>query len=57
MLITFIAIAALIGAVLGGYRARKRGGEILDILQYGFGHAMAFGLVTLIGALILDWFI
>ncbi|MBB5516344.1 hypothetical protein FHS89_002375 [Rubricella aquisinus] len=57
MLIPIVSLAVLVGGFFGGYRAHKRGGEILDILQYGFGHAVAFGLVALLGMLILDLFL
>lgn len=42
-MITFVF--ALIGAVVGGLTARRRGGKGLDIAQYAAGYAMAFGIV------------
>lgn len=40
-----LALVSLIaGAVLGWWRAAKRGGVIADRLQYAIGHAIAFGL-------------
>ena len=46
--------AAVIGALLGGYTARKRGGNRLDIAQYATAFAIAFGLLGLIATIILD---
>ena len=45
-MITLIAFAA--GFAFGWNRASKRGGNRLDKLQYGFGHAVAFALLTLL---------
>lgn len=36
---------ALIGAIIGGLTAKKRGGNGLDIAQYAAGYAMAFGVI------------
>jgi hypothetical protein len=38
---------ALVGALIGGFTARKRGGNRLDIAQYAAGYAMAFAVVGL----------
>ncbi|MFT7596982.1 MAG: hypothetical protein ACI8R4_004325 [Paracoccaceae bacterium] len=40
--------AALIGAVLGGMTARKRGGAGADIAQYAAGYGIAFAMVGLL---------
>ena len=40
--------AALIGAVLGGMTARKRGGAPADIAQYAAGYGIAFALIGLL---------
>lgn len=40
--------AALLGAVLGVLSARRKGGNRLDLLQYGAGYAIAFALAGLI---------
>ena len=37
----------LIGAVLGAYRAKARGGKRLDMLQWGAAFAILFGLLGL----------
>ncbi len=44
----FIPLAGvLIGAILGGFRARTKGGKLLDILQWGSVYAMIFGVIGL----------
>jgi hypothetical protein len=40
--------AALLGALIGGYTAKKRQGTVLDIAQYATSFAIAFGIVGLI---------
>ncbi len=40
-----IAAFALVGALIGGYNAKKRGGTRLDIAQYAGAYALAFGIV------------
>ncbi|MEP1612511.1 MAG: apolipoprotein acyltransferase [Roseobacter sp.] len=50
----FIAGAALIGALMGGLNARRRQGNKLDIAQYAAGYAIAFTIVSMILAVILD---
>ncbi|WP_170414094.1 hypothetical protein [Ruegeria atlantica] len=44
---------ALLGAILGGLKARKRNGSGADIAQYAAGYGIAFALVGLILSLIL----
>jgi hypothetical protein len=39
--------AAAAGAGLGAWRARRRGGNRLDMAQYGAAHAILFALVAL----------
>lgn len=46
--------AALIGAILGGMNAKRRGGNRLDILQYTFTFALAFGLVGFFVTIIIE---
>jgi hypothetical protein len=46
--------AMLLGAILGAGLARKRGGKTLDLLQYGAGFAIAFGLVGLFATIIIE---
>jgi len=49
-----VIVAVVLGAYLGVRKARQRGGERLDLLQYGVGYAIAFGLVATIATLLLD---
>lgn len=45
---------AFIGALLGVYSARKRGGNRLDMAQYAAGYALAFSVVGVIAVVILQ---
>ncbi|GKY87603.1 hypothetical protein [Sinisalibacter aestuarii] len=38
---------AILGALVGGFTARSRGGKGLDIAQYAAGYAMAFAVIGL----------
>jgi hypothetical protein len=49
-----ILTAALLGAIIGGTTAYRRKGNRLDIAQYAAGYAMAFTIVSMILAVILD---
>ncbi|MDX1785755.1 hypothetical protein [Roseovarius sp. ZX-A-9] len=49
-----IVLAALIGAALGAYQARRRKGRIADILQYAVVYALAFALAGLFATIALD---
>ncbi|MFA9230429.1 MAG: hypothetical protein ACEQSU_06760 [Microgenomates group bacterium] len=42
-----ILACAFIGALIGAFTAKKRGGRGLDMLQYGAGYGIAFALVGL----------
>ncbi|WP_194287111.1 hypothetical protein [Tritonibacter aquimaris] len=42
-----VIIGSLLGASLGALRARKRGGNKLDMLQYGAVYAIIFALIGL----------
>jgi len=46
--------AALIGSLIGGLTAQKRGGKYADIFQYAVGYGIAFGLLGLILTIALD---
>ena len=49
-----IVLAALVlGAGLGAWRAKKRGGNRLDIAQYAAAHGIAFALLGVFATLIL----
>ena len=45
---------ALIGAIIGGLTARKRGGNRKDIAQYAAGYGMAFLIVGMVATVLLD---
>ena len=45
---------ALIGAIIGGLTARKRGGNRKDIAQYAAVYGMAFLIVGMIATVLLD---
>ncbi|MEO0402709.1 MAG: apolipoprotein acyltransferase [Pseudomonadota bacterium] len=49
-----VILAAILGAIIGGYTARKRGGNRLDMAQYAAGYALAFVVVGLIATVLLD---
>lgn len=49
-----VLAAALIGAALGAWRARRLGGSGLDMAQYAAAHAIAFALAGLILTLVID---
>lgn len=49
-----VIIAAVIGAVWGGWKAKARKGKTADILQYAVVHALLFAIVGLFATLILD---
>lgn len=44
----------MIGAIIGGLTARKRGGNRKDIAQYAAGYGMAFLIVGMIATVLLD---
>lgn len=46
--------AMLLGAVIGGVTAKRRGGNRLDIAQYAVGYAIAFTLVGLLATILVD---
>jgi uncharacterized membrane protein YgdD (TMEM256/DUF423 family) len=49
-----ILVSALTGAIIGGVTAKRRQGNRLDIAQYAAGYAMAFTIVSMVLAVILD---
>ncbi|WP_255005497.1 hypothetical protein [Roseovarius sp. M141] len=50
MIVVFGVVA---GALWGGYLAKKRGGNKLDIAQYAASSAIAFGLLALFASIFL----
>lgn len=49
-----VIAAAIIGALIGGFTARKRKGNKLDIAQYAAGYALAFVIVGMIATVVID---
>ncbi|MGC1496687.1 MAG: apolipoprotein acyltransferase [Sulfitobacter sp.] len=49
-----IIVLGILGALMGGFTARKRRGNHKDIAQYAVGFAMAFMVVGMILTVILD---
>ncbi|MEL7167511.1 MAG: apolipoprotein acyltransferase [Pseudomonadota bacterium] len=45
--------AALIGGLIGGFTAKKRGGATADIAQYAVAYGIAFGLLGLLTTIVL----
>ncbi|MEM7519839.1 MAG: apolipoprotein acyltransferase [Pseudomonadota bacterium] len=51
-------VLGILGAVLGGRNARKRGGNGKDVAQYAVSYAIAFGLLGFVLTVLLDrWFV
>ncbi|WP_193082652.1 hypothetical protein [Pseudooceanicola spongiae] len=50
----FIVAGLVLGAIFGGFRARKRGGNTKDIWQYAAVHAMLFAIIGLFATVILN---
>jgi hypothetical protein len=49
-----VIAAALVGAGIGAWRAKARGGGRLDMAQYAAAHGIAFALLGLFAALGID---
>ena len=49
-----VIVAAVLGALIGGFTAKRRNGNRLDILQYAAGYAMAFGILGMLVTVIVD---
>ncbi|MGD9862872.1 MAG: apolipoprotein acyltransferase [Pseudodonghicola sp.] len=45
--------AALLGALLGGFTAKKRGGKLADIAQYATVYAIAFAIVGMLATILI----
>lgn len=48
-----VVTAALIGAILGGFTAKKRGGKPADIAQYAAVYAIGFAIVGLLATILI----
>ncbi|MGB3243029.1 MAG: apolipoprotein acyltransferase [Sulfitobacter sp.] len=51
MIVIFLALA---GACIGGFTAKKRGGNRKDIAQYAAGYGLAFIIVGMILTVLVD---
>ena len=47
--------AFFIGALIGAWRATKKQGTKLDMLQYGAAHGIAFFVLAMFLSVALDW--
>lgn len=55
MYIPVLVLSALVvGAALGVWRAKRRGGRLLDMLQYAAAHAIPLMLLALFVTIYLD---
>ncbi|GLP86741.1 hypothetical protein [Tritonibacter mobilis] len=52
LFLMIVIIALFFGAALGAFKARKRGGNLADMLQYGAVYGMIFGILGLFGTII-----
>ena len=44
----FVLGGMLVGALLGGFTARRRGGAALDIAQYAAGYGILFAVIGVV---------
>ena len=44
----------VVGAIIGAWRAKRRGGKLLDMLQYAAAHAIPLMIVALFVTIFLD---
>jgi hypothetical protein len=51
----FMVPAFIIGALIGAWRAHRKQGNKLDMLQYGAAHGIIFFIVALFASIALDW--
>ena len=50
----WIIAAMVVGAIIGAWRAKRRGGKLLDMLQYAAAHAIPLMIVALFVTIFLD---
>lgn len=50
----FVLAALVLGAAIGAWRAKRRGGKVLDMLQYAAAHAIPLMIVAMFVTIILD---
>ena len=49
-----VILLAILGALIGGFTAKRRGGNRKDIAQYAAGYMMAFIVVGMIATVLID---
>lgn len=49
-----VVASAIAGVLWGGYQAKRRGGNRKDMAQYAAGYGIAFTLLGLVAAVILE---
>lgn len=49
-----VIVLGVLGALIGGFTARRRRGNRKDIAQYAAGYAMAFMIVGMVLTVIVD---
>ena len=49
-----VIIAALAGALIGGFNAKRRGGNGKDIAHYAVVYAMIFAIIGMVVAVTID---
>ncbi|MBO9464494.1 hypothetical protein TRP8649_02637 [Pelagimonas phthalicica] len=49
-----VILGAVIGALIGGFTAKKRNGNTADIAQYATGFAIAFALAGMVLTILLE---
>lgn len=50
----FVLAALVLGAAIGAWRAKRRGGKVLDMLQYAAAHAIPLMIVAMFVTIFLD---
>ncbi len=50
----FVLAALVLGAAIGVWRAKRRGGKVLDMLQYAAAHAIPLMIVAMFVTIFLD---
>ena len=50
----FVLAALVVGALVGAWRARRRGGKALDMAQYAAAHAIPLMILALFVTIYLD---
>ncbi|NIZ15515.1 hypothetical protein [Phaeobacter sp. HF9A] len=47
-----VILALFFGAALGAFKARKRGGNLADMLQYGAVYGIIFGMLGMFATIV-----